>query len=94
MLPRCRHRLPHFPDLVESPADLRLNCGVERAGETYRQLWLGCMKEQHQFFPDDGTRARADLRVDDNPSITHDPETEIVRLGLSLPHRLRPWQQS
>jgi len=39
------------------------------------------MKEQHQFFADDGTRARGDLRVDGNPSITHDPETEIVRLG-------------
>jgi uridine kinase len=66
---------------VDAPADLRLNRGVERAGETHRQLWLDWMKKEHQFFADDGTRARADLRVDGNPSVTHDQETEIVRLG-------------
>lgn len=66
---------------VEAPAELRLNRGVEHAGETHRQLWLDWMKEETQFFADDGTRARADLRVDGNPSITHDQETEIVTLG-------------
>ena len=66
---------------VDAPADLRLSRGVERGGETHRQLWLDWMKEEQQFFADDGTRARADLRVDGNPSVTHDQETEIVRLG-------------
>jgi len=66
---------------VDAPADLRLNRGVARDGETHRQLWLDRMKEEHRFFAEDGTRARADLRVDGNPSITHDQETEVVRLG-------------
>lgn len=65
---------------VEAPVDLRLNRGVERDGETHRQLWLGWMKEEQQFFTDDGTRARADLLVDGNPNIPHDQETEIVTI--------------
>ena len=65
---------------VEAPADLRLNRGVKRAGETHRQLWLDWMKQEHQFFTDDRTRARADLLVDGNPNIAHDQETEIVTL--------------
>ena len=68
---------------VEAPADLRLNRGVARDGGTHRQLWLDWMKEEHQFFADDRTRARADLRVDGNPSVTHDPETEVVTLDWS-----------
>ncbi|MEO8284624.1 MAG: uridine kinase [Pseudarthrobacter sp.] len=66
---------------VEAPTDLRLNRGVARDGATHRQLWLEWMQEERQFFADDGTRARADLRVDGNPSVPHDPETEIVTLG-------------
>lgn len=63
---------------VDAPPDLRLNRGVERDGETHRQLWLDWMKEEHRFFADDGTRARADLRVDGNPGVNHDEETEVV----------------
>lgn len=66
---------------VDAPAAVRLNRGVERDGESHRQVWRDWMREEHQFFTDDGTRARADLRIDGNPSVTHDPETEIVRLG-------------
>jgi len=65
---------------VEAPGDLRLDRGMGRDGETHRQRWLDWMAEEQQFFTDDGTRARADLRIDGNPSIAHDQETEVVTL--------------
>lgn len=65
---------------VEAPADLRLKRGVERDGETHRQLWLDWMKEEARFFANDGTRARADLRINGNPSIPHSQASEIVTL--------------
>jgi hypothetical protein len=47
---------------------------MERDGETHRQLWLDWMKEERQFFADDGTRARAGLRVNGDPLVAHDQE--------------------
>jgi AAA domain len=51
---------------VEAPDDLRLQRGLDRDGETHRHLWLHWMGEERRFFAADGTRARADLRVDGN----------------------------
>jgi uridine kinase len=66
---------------VEAPAELRLNRGVARAGESHRQLWIDWMKEENQFFAADGTRARADLQVDGSPIESHDPTVELVTLS-------------
>jgi len=38
------------------------------------------MNTESQFFTDDATRMRADLRVNGNPDISHDQESEIVLL--------------
>ena len=65
---------------VEAPEDIRLHRGVERSGELHRQLWLDWMEEEQQFFADDGTRARADVRVNGHPRISHDQGTEVVIL--------------
>ncbi len=65
---------------VEAPPDLRLRRGVERDGESHRQLWVDWMVEEERFFVADGTRARADLRVDGAPNVKHDRETELVTL--------------
>jgi hypothetical protein len=65
---------------VEAPEDVRLQRGLERDGNSHRQLWVTWMAEERQFFAADGTRARADLRVSGHPTVPHDPETELVTL--------------
>ena len=65
---------------VQAPEQVRLRRGLERDGQTHRELWLASMITERQFFTDDATRTRADLRVDGNPGISHDPESEIVLL--------------
>lgn len=48
---------------VEAPYDVRLARGIERDGESHRDLWLRWMEEEAAFFEADGTRERADLVV-------------------------------
>lgn len=43
-----------------------------------RDLWLDSMSTERQFFTDDATPARADLRVNGSPSVSHDRESEVV----------------
>ncbi|HEX7535484.1 MAG TPA: hypothetical protein VF391_00585 [Dermatophilaceae bacterium] len=61
---------------VEAPDEVRLRRGLERDGDTHRDLWLESMNTS-QFFTDDATRGRADLRVNGNPDIAHDQEFEV-----------------
>ena len=63
---------------VEAPDEVRLRRGLERDGDTHRDLWLNSMTTERQFFTDDATRTRADLRVNGNPDISHDQESEVV----------------
>ena len=65
---------------VEAPDEVRLRRGLERDGDTHRDLWLDSMTTERQFFTDDATRTRADLRVNGNPDISHDQESEVVLL--------------
>ncbi|HEX8001822.1 MAG TPA: hypothetical protein VF519_03920 [Mycobacteriales bacterium] len=48
---------------VEAPYDVCLARGIERDGESHRDLWLMTLREQAEFFAADGTRERADLVV-------------------------------
>ena len=65
---------------VEAPDEVRLRRGLERDGETHRELWLDSMTTERQFFTEDATRARADLQVNGNSGISHDQESEVVLL--------------
>jgi len=65
---------------VEAPDDVRLRRGLERDGDTHRDLWLASMTTERQFFADDATRTRADIRVTGNADIAHDQESEVVSL--------------
>jgi hypothetical protein len=38
------------------------------------------MITEREFFTEDETRTRADLRVNGNPDISHDQESEVVLL--------------
>ena len=63
---------------VDAPEPLRLHRGIQRDGESHRQLWEHFMRSETDFFANDDTRARADLRVDGAPDLPHKPSTEIV----------------
>ena len=63
---------------VEAPRAERFRRGIDRDGETYRPHWERWARQEAAHFAADGTRARADLRVDGAPAIPHDPATEIV----------------
>ena len=63
---------------VEAPRDERLRRGLARDGETYRPHWERWAAQEAAHFAVDGTRARADLRVDGAPKIAHDPADEVV----------------
>jgi hypothetical protein len=65
---------------VEAPDEVRLRRGLERDGDTHRDLWLGSMITERRFFTHDATRTRADLLVDGSSDISHDLESEVVLL--------------
>lgn len=65
---------------VEAPERVRLRRGLQRDGADHRDLWQNWMREEREFFVADGTRARADLRVDGHPDVMHDPQTQLVTL--------------
>lgn len=67
---------------VEAPRAARLERGLNRDGHTdiYRDLWSRWMREEDRFFPVDGARDRADLRVDSASDVPHDPDTQVVTL--------------
>ena len=52
----------HLPE--EAPEATRLARGLARDGEHERHLWLDWMRQEQEFFTNDRTRERADLRVD------------------------------
>ena len=66
---------------VDAAADVRLGRGVERDGESHRQLWLDWMALEQEFFAEDRTRSRADLVVEGDPPVTHGPDEVMVAAG-------------
>ena len=65
---------------VEAPADVRLRRGLQRDGRAARPQWDRWMAEEDAFYAKDPVRDRADLMVDGDPALPHNPETELVRL--------------
>lgn len=55
---------------VDAPADLRLERGIARDGESHRRLWETWMAEEDEFFRTDATRGRADLIVSGERPLT------------------------
>ena len=49
---------------VDAPVAERLRRGLLRDGEDHRHLWERWMREEAEFFANDGARARADIVVD------------------------------
>jgi len=66
---------------VETPFDVRLGRGLERDGEGMRQEWLDWSAQEDAHYKADRTRHRADVIVHGDPSVDHDPASELVVLG-------------
>jgi hypothetical protein len=49
---------------VEAPPELRLRRGIERDGEELRPQWTAWTVAEAEHFAREGTRGRADLRID------------------------------
>lgn len=69
---------------VETGNDVRLDRGIGRDGEALRDRWLDWMRWERDHFATERTRERADLIVDGDPAIEHDPATEVVAKVVRL----------
>jgi Cytidylate kinase len=65
---------------VEAPVAVRRARGLRRPGVDLTGRWDAWTRLEAEFFRADGTRARADLRLDGAPRVPHDPEREVVEL--------------
>ena len=65
---------------VEAPRVERFRRGMVRDGEAYRPHWERWARQEAAHFAAEGTRARADVRVDGAPTVPHDPAAEVVLL--------------
>lgn len=71
---------------IETTNEVRLDRGIDRDGEALRDRWLDWMRWERDHFAAENTRARANLIIDGNPAVPHDPATELVTKSLNLPH--------
>jgi cytidylate kinase len=65
---------------IDAPRKVRFDRGMRRDGETFRPHWERWALQEDALFAAEGTRERADYRVDGAPSVPHDPEHEVVLL--------------
>jgi uridine kinase len=66
---------------VEARPETRLRRGLRRDGEVRRRNWLEWMDLEDTFFAADGAPSRADLVIDGEPTVPHDPAREVVRIA-------------
>ncbi|WP_405060956.1 hypothetical protein OG474_04760 [Kribbella sp. NBC_01505] len=71
---------------IETTNEVRLDRGIERDGEALRDHWLEWMRWERDHFADQNTRDRAQVVVDGNPAVPHDPALELVAKAVALPH--------
>jgi uridine kinase len=64
---------------IQADPEVRLRRGLERDGQEALGLWQGWMADEDRHFAQDQTVQRADLLVDGNPQIPHDPQLDFVR---------------
>ena len=65
---------------VEAPEDVRFDRGIARDGETFRPYWERWARQEDTLFAAEGTRERADHRVDGARMAVHDPAENVVLL--------------
>ena len=70
---------------VEAPRAERFRRGIARDGETYRPHWERWAEQEAAHFAAEGTRDRADLRVDGAPGVRPRPGHRARAAALSAP---------
>jgi len=65
---------------IDAPAEIRLVRGIARDGEALRPQWMRWMAGEEVHVRADRTPELADVVVDGNPSLEHDPATQFVQL--------------
>ena len=84
----CDRDAAHWQSLrlwIETSNEVRLDRGIERDGEALRDAWLEWMRWERDHFAEEGTRARAHVVIDGNPSVPYDPILEIIAKSVALP---------
>jgi hypothetical protein len=66
---------------VDAPSAERRRRALARDGDTFRPHWRRWAQQEQALFAAEGTRARADVRVDGAPEVPYDVEREVVLLG-------------
>jgi uridine kinase len=74
-----RERLAHRI-WIETPRDLCLHRGLERDGADMAEFWQWWLASEDAYIAREQPQQRADLIVDGNPAVAHDPEREFVSL--------------
>jgi uridine kinase len=69
---------------IETSNDVRLDRGIDRDGEALRDRWLDWMRWERDHFAAENTRERADVIVDGDPAVPHDPALELVAKVVRL----------
>ncbi|HET6293896.1 MAG TPA: hypothetical protein VFG33_10990 [Kribbella sp.] len=69
---------------IETTNEVRLDRGIERDGEALRDHWLDWMRWERDHFAGQGTRDRANVIVDGNPTQPHDQQTELLTKAVNL----------
>jgi hypothetical protein len=65
---------------VGAPREVRLQRGLERDGAHMLGFWTWWMSEEDRYVAGEHPDENPDLRVDGDPSVPHDPETEFVEV--------------
>jgi uridine kinase len=73
---------------VDAPRDMRLARGLERDGQKARPLWDKWAAWEEDYVHSERPDQRADIIADGAPSLSYDPESELVR--LAKPRRILP----
>jgi uridine kinase len=66
---------------VETRRDTRLRRGLDRDGEQMMDQWTMWMAAEDAHFASDGASRRADIKVDGQPTLPHDPDREFIVLS-------------
>lgn len=65
---------------VDTERETRLRRGLERDGEDQRAQWETWMAAEDDHFAAHRTRERADVIVDGDPAVSHEPVSDVVVL--------------
>ncbi len=69
-----------FAIWIEAPQDTRLERGLARDGADHLGVWANWLQMERDFFAHDGTKQRADLRLDGAAALAYDAATQAVLL--------------